>query len=116
MLVKYTKPNILGIGDLVVLKPGHNDVDPRVWAECEKIALVRFMVEAGTIEVKKVLTVKDVSRMPANEAIALVNEVFTRELLGELKKGETRPVVIAAIEAQVKKITPPEPKPEEKQS
>ncbi len=96
------------LGDIVVLKPGVNDVPDVVWDEALEIAAVRTMVEDKTFTVEK-RSLKDLSRLKPADAAELVKVTYDKELLAKWAAAEKRRAISDLIAAQVDAVTPKAP-------
>jgi hypothetical protein len=118
MLIKNTEANLKHIdvsggsqgGIILSLMAGYNEVEPAAWEKALKSYVVQEWVKSGKIEAgDPKRTARDLSGFDARGAIAVVTETFSETLLLEWQSSEKRGNVLAAIQAQVKLITPDVP-------
>jgi hypothetical protein len=100
----------------VVLLPGVNEVDPGAWKECEKIALVKSLIELGERKGGLVVgdpkkSLKSLAEFSEKEAIAIAEETIDVGLLKGWKASEKREKVLEVVAAQLDLIDPKSDKP-----
>jgi hypothetical protein len=113
-LVEYTRPNLMNVADLFVLKPGINEVPEDLWQKAQKVELVRLMVDEDILKPGEGPAPVDLSTLKPAAAVTLVKKTVDRELLERWFDAEKRKPVLEAIQAQVEAITPDKTKKGEK--
>lgn len=112
--IQNNAPRIITLGsrdheERLKLLPGINELETDdqflAWEKAKATAPVQHHLEEGVlVEMNNAL----LGELPAKDAIKFVEGCVSREQLNKWKKGETRDVVVAAIEKQIKKVTPAE--------
>lgn len=111
--IQNTAPRIItlgapGEGLRVKLLPGVNELETQeqidAWEAAKLREHIQRHLEAGTFVE---LNGNPLSELPTKDVQKLVQDCVSREQLVKWKAGETREVIVAAIEKQLKKITPP---------
>lgn len=102
MIIKNNSKYILHVGKLS-LNIGPNEVEENEWDKVKDHPLVKIWVEKKDIEIKEG-SIKDVTKLHADEAIEVIEYTFDSKKLEEWKEKEDRKTVIAAIEKQLKEL------------
>lgn len=111
-----TPKAVSGVAGGLVLMPGVNEVDPEDWKEALKMATTGHMLKEGILELVggEDAKIEGLSDVKENEALKIVRETLTKDLLEEWLHDEKRPRVKSEIERQLKKLQlPPVKKPGE---
>jgi hypothetical protein len=106
MLVKYNRVNFHTIqheGGGVTLGPGVNEVAPKEWLKVADHPLLLADIETGDIEVLDADGIADLSEAKAK---ALIAKTVDRDLLEKWKAGDSRAMVVKAIDTQLDKVDP----------
>lgn len=125
MIVNQTKPNLLHVNGKKLM-PGPNKVDLKWWSETRKHPSIQKRLDAGTIieeqdfdemmeatsqgenpEAESTLDVSLLKDMKANQAINVVKETTSLELLQAWLGVEERASVVKAIEKQITELKTP---------
>lgn len=85
----------------VMLVPGSNDVSEQDWKKFSNHKIIKSLIDKGEIVTHKVKSTTD---MNANQAIELVEDTFSVDLLEQWKANDDRKTVLDAIEEQLKEI------------
>ena len=104
MRVDNKDTRIWNVGDHVTLLPGVNEVEDAVWAKAEPSA--KNLVDAGLVEPKPGVSVKNLWKHNPHEAVALVKATVDRKLLEGWAETEKRRPVLDAINGRLDEITP----------
>jgi hypothetical protein len=119
IFVENTQPHLIGMGNLtvnatqaprlVMLRPGMNRIETEVWDALKKNPLIEAKIEHGHLKVA--LEGEDADRVASNEsltelhykqAVKMIESTYERATLTAWRNSETRPVVIKAIDSQLK--------------
>lgn len=125
MIVNQTKPNLLHVNGKKLM-PGPNKVDLKWWSEARKHPSIQKRLDAGTIieeqdfdemmaeteqgentEAESTLDVSLLKDMKANQAISVVKETTSIELLTAWLGVEERASVVKVIEKQIAELKTP---------
>lgn len=101
MILQNTTAWILHAPGIPAIIPGANDVSDDAWRKAKSNPVISGWVESGWIKEQEA---QSLAGLKANEAIALVKDTFSMELLGKWLEEEQRKTVIEAIEAQMKEL------------
>ena len=115
MLVEWTMPNVYSIwhsnkGKPLQLLPGINEVDDKMWTECEKHPNVKLNIDEGNLVVHDKPTgdrkqkTEGLMQYDVREAKRIVKNTFDKDLLGKWAKMDNRQVIQTEIETQIKKV------------
>ena len=114
-LVEWTKPNLFTVmkpkmvKPFLRLKPGINEVDPKVWTEAAKNKNVQHYLDEDEIIVHDSPTGAGAKKSglagyDEKAARRMIRSTYDPELLGKWKASEKREKVLAEIAKQVEKI------------
>lgn len=95
----------------VILHEGVNEVDPALWAECEKIAYVKSLQDmgfrrGGIVAGDPKVSLRNLDALKPQIAIDTVEDTMDAKLLASWRLTERRESVLKAIDAQAKKLDP----------
>jgi len=110
MLIKNNTPTVLGFGSkeksgqVLVMKPGVNDVPGQFWEQVETHPTVKVWMDEGKLEVLtedvKVPADKVLNGLKPADAVKVVKDTLDVELLDVWMKTEKRPAVVKALKKQ----------------
>lgn len=103
--IENTRPRFSNLADIVLLKPGVNEVEAGKWDRVKDHPVVKWRIENGVLIVKD--GSKPINEMSAGEATKLVKATVDADLLERWRKDDTRRSVRDAIDAQLDKLTAP---------
>jgi hypothetical protein len=105
---EQTGPNGEKYSETIHLMPGINVIDSKQWALAEQVKVVQYHLRhpkrAPMFEVTRLGALKEnetpLTKLSADDAIAMVNETAIEKLLAEWANSERRVPVQAAIQAR----------------
>lgn len=124
MLVKYTKANIHDAYGMK-LKPGVNDVDPKLWADAAKDSEIQAMLDDGAIvlleqdngdSTKAPAKVTSLKGFGEKKALNIIKDTFDYEMLQLWSADEQRQNVKVALAKQLADLETHKKEVQEKQS
>jgi hypothetical protein len=89
----------------IVLLPGWNPVDGKLWAEAKENAIVAIHLRDGDLE-EKPLSPEEIKSLADGDAERLVLDCWNEDLLKRMRNCESRPPIISCINAQLAKLEP----------
>lgn len=107
-IVKNNRSQIFG-NHLMSLKPGVNEVDPKVWVDFKRSPAIAHYIAEGEIEELDFPTANpdspvQIDDLNQKEALALVKATFDKTLLERWAANESRKGVLDALEKQMDAI------------
>lgn len=117
MLIKNNTPSVLGFGSkeksgqILVMKPGVNDVPGQFWEQFETHPTVKVWMDEGKLEVltedEKAPVEKVLAGLKPADAVKVVKDTLDAGLLEAWLKTEKRPAVVKAMKKQLEVLGEP---------
>jgi hypothetical protein len=121
IFVENTQPHLIGMGNLtvrqgeaprsVMLRPGMNRLEVEVWGALKVNPLIEAKIEHGHLKVAlegeaaaRVASNESLTELHHKQAVKMIESTFERATLLAWRNSESRPVVIKAIESQLKAL------------
>lgn len=117
MLIKNNTPTVLGFGSkeksgqVLVMKPGVNDVPGQFWEQVETHPTVKVWMDEGKLEVltedAKTPVEKVLVGLKPADAVKVVKDTLDSGMLEAWMKTEKRPAVVKALKKQHELLVAP---------
>jgi hypothetical protein len=121
IFVENTQPHLIGMGNLtlrageapksVMLRPGMNRIETEVWDALKTNPLICAKIEHGHLKVALegdaadlVASTESLTELHYKQAVKMIESTFERATLVAWRNSESRPVVIKAIDAQLRAL------------